>query len=81
VWATGHSAGAATVTLRGGTISENERCGVEVWGGAEVTVASAEKDGLPQTVSNDNNRHDWHAVDGGVIIGTPQEQLNVDNSQ
>jgi len=45
------------VLLRGGTISENNS-GVVAVIGAKVTVAKAEEDGLPQTVSKDNGRGD-----------------------
>jgi len=70
--------------LRGGTISENT-LGVEAYDGGTITVAQAEEDGLPQTVSKDNARCDWQVHDpadrsGGEIIGIPPEKINVRNN-
>ena len=31
----------------------------------------------PQTVSKDNNGHDWATVSEGEIIGISREQINV----
>ena len=66
--------------LLGGTISENNRDGVFAWGG-KVTVATAEED-RPQTVSKDNDGHDWHerfmGDEGSEIIGIPQDKIHRD---
>ena len=53
------------VTLRGGIISENKSNGVSARQGARVTVAEAEEDGLPQTVSKDNAVAPSHPSSGG----------------
>ena len=44
--------------------------------GAKVTVAKAEKDGLPLTVCKDNGEHDWSMKYDSQIIGIPQEKIN-----
>jgi len=62
------------LVLRGGTVSENKGFGVFACSGAVVTVAKAEE-GKPQTVSKDNEGHDWGAY-GALIIGIPQEKIN-----
>ena len=63
--------------LRGGMITENTRYGVHAFDNGKVTVAKAEE-GKPQTVSKDNEGHDWHTLyEGSEIIGIPQEKINV----
>ena len=63
---------ASKVVLRGGTISGNMGHGVRASDGANVTVAPAEKDGLPQTVCKDNKNGNWTAIGEGLaqIVGS-----------
>jgi len=65
----------AKVMLRGGTVSENKGGVFAQMRGGKVTVAKAEKD-KPQTVSKDSY-FEWGTIDGGEIIGIPQEKISV----
>ena len=71
---------AGRAILLGGTINENQECGVEAIQGGKVTVAKAEEDSLPQLVCKDNGqlqeRHDRQTGGGGKIIGIPAEKIH-----
>ena len=48
-----------SLLLRGGSVTGNGKDAVLAHNGAKITVAKAEKDALPQTISGGNGRHDW----------------------
>jgi len=78
----GLQVGQGTALLRGGSILGNKHNGVHAWYGGRVTVAEAEEDGLPQTVSEGNERQDWNSIgpfaSPSRIIGIPEEKTGHD---